>query len=358
MLFLFLVSLTALGQTKSVLIEPYRVSVSEIDLSVLLADIAEYYKINVLCHESYRAKKVSLSIENLSVDDLLNSIAWSVGCEVLKKDGIYFFGGNQDYIETIESGGIGADFVKNFGNKVVLVGDKLVVTGSEAEVKRLTRSLEQVKKLNYCEFRLTAFDVDKRRALELGIDIDNTLTYSASWNNLLQNEFNPVQALAVSLAVNSKLSASGRYSRQFVNTDMGIISGRKTFLTIQNDIDRETYQVSDQGTRTVSGYSTQKSGIILTFEAFKTGSDWIFSVELEDSKSTSTTEKNATVVRNSLLLSQGQCKLIARMSKEVENDSYTKGLPWLSDIPYLGYLFRKSSDSTENRQIYFFIELL
>jgi type IV pilus assembly protein PilQ len=55
-----------------------------------------------------------------------------------------------------------------------------------------------------------------------------------------------------------------------------------------------------------------------------------------------------------VLISDGETTVIGGILQITRNENQS-GLPWLSKIPVLGYLFRKDTNSTQNRELLIFI---
>jgi type IV pilus assembly protein PilQ len=55
-----------------------------------------------------------------------------------------------------------------------------------------------------------------------------------------------------------------------------------------------------------------------------------------------------------VLIRDGETTVIGGILQITRNES-TSGLPWLSKIPVLGYLFRYDKNSTQNRELLIFI---
>jgi type IV pilus assembly protein PilQ len=55
-----------------------------------------------------------------------------------------------------------------------------------------------------------------------------------------------------------------------------------------------------------------------------------------------------------VLISDGETTVIGGILQITRNESRS-GLPWLSKVPVLGYLFRKDTNSTQNRELLIFI---
>ncbi len=312
---------------------------------------------NIVVYNDVKDTKISCSFVDLSLEKSLDLIAWLTGVEWYVKDGIYFFGGNKDYIEVLDNTGIDKTITGVFGqSNVKLVEDKIVITGTEREVKRIAEAVKKLQTKKLITLRVWGYEVVEESALKLGIDIDKSIKYAASWENIISNGYNPVQSLAVSLAMSVEAERSSDDVKLVLDTQLTCISGKTQKLTVGEAIDREVYSTNDNGNTFVSGYNTLQTGYVLNLSAFYyDGQDWLFDVNVENTSEYSDNRWNRLLLNNTVILRSGP-SLIGRIIKDSESEQISKGIPFLCDIPYIGYLFRVTEERKVRRHVLFFIE--
>ena len=313
---------------------------------------------NIVVYNDVKDIKISCSFVDLSLEKSLDLIAWLTGVEWYEKDGIYFFGGNKDYIEVLDNTGIDKAITGVFGGQsnVKLVEDKIVITGTEREVKRIAEAVKKLQTKKLITLRVWGYEVVEESALKLGIDIDKSIKYAASWENIISNGYNPVQSLAVSLAMSVEAERSSDDVKLVLDTQLTCISGKTQKLTVGEAIDREVYSTNDNGNTFVSGYNTLQTGYVLNLSAFYyDGRDWLFDVNVENTSEYSDNRWNRLLLNNTVILRSGP-SLIGRIIKDSESEQISKGIPFLCDIPYIGYLFRVTEERKVRRHVLFFIE--
>lgn len=331
----------------------------KLELWKIASEVSSFFGINLIVYDDIKDKIISIEFNNLDLKHTLDVLAWTVGVEVIFRDTVYFLGGNADFIEVIDSTGTSPDVAKMFGNKVNLIGDKLIIQGTEREVKRITEAVKKLQSKDTCLIRVSGYEVSEDLMRKLGIDIDKAIKYSASWENLLSNSWNPIQMGVVSIAMSVQAEETNDDLKQILNSYVGILSGKESKIQTGESVDRQIYQISDQGTRTVSGFSNQQTGLQVTIEGFKyLANEWNFNVFIENSSFISDTKKNLFNVKNSIVLKKGETLLVGRIYKGTESVGFTKGIPFLCDIPYLGYLFRVTTFRNVSKQTLFFVSFV
>ena len=320
-------------------------------------ELSMFFSRNIVVYNDVKDTKISCSFVDLSLEKSLDLIAWLTGVEWYEKDGVYFFGGNKDYIEVLDNTGIDKTITGVFGqSNVKLVEDKIVITGTEREVKRIAEAIRKLQTKKLITLRIWGYEVVEESALKLGIDIDKSIKYASSWENIISNGYNPVQSLAVSLAMSVEAERSSDDVKLVLDTQLTCISGKTQKITVGEVVDREVYTTNEFGRRFVSGYNTLQTGYILNLSAyFYDAQDWLFNVHVENTAESGVNRRNRLLLNNTVILRFGP-SLIGRIIKDSESEQISKGIPFLCDIPYIGYLFRVTEERKVRRHVLFFIE--
>lgn len=331
----------------------------KLELWKVASEVSKFFSVNLIVYDDIKDKVISIEFNELDLKHTLDVLAWAIGVEVVQRENIYYLGGNADNVDVLDSTGIQNEIVKIFGNKLSIVGDKVIIQGTEREVKRIGEAVKKLQTKEGCLLRVSGYEVTDDLLRKLGIDIDKAIKYSASWESMLSNNFNPLQMAVVSVAMSVQAEQSSESAKQILNSYVGILSGRESKIQMGESVDRQIYQVSDQGTRTVSGFSNQQTGLQVTIEGFKYLVDsWSFNVFIENSSFITDTQKNLFNVRNSIILRKGESSLVGRIYKGEEKISITKGIPFICEIPWLGWLFRVTTTRNVRKQILFFVEFV
>lgn len=322
--------------------------------------VSDYFKVNLLVFDDIKDRKIYGDINGLTLEAVLDSVSWFLGVEWIQKDNIYYLGGNADKIVVYNSSGINDKIEAIFEKGVKLIEDKIVVSGTEREVKRISDSLESIVKRDYINVRLYAFELSYDASNKAGIDWDIETSGSSDFGNLLTSGkgrkffVQPQNDLNLLISADVQLDNSSVDIQTIIDTDLGILSGSETSFTVGDANDRELYTVSNEGSSVVSGFNTQESGIIVIVKAYK-ADKWFFNVQLEDSTAESDLSKSRTKISNNVVLDVGDTVLLGHLIKGTETRTITLGVPFLADIPYLGYLFRVTTDRTLRKEVFFFI---
>ena len=306
---------------------------NELELWKVAQELSIYFDKNVIVYKDCKNQKISCNLRELNLEKALNIISWMSGIEWYEKDGFYYIGGNKDYIEVLDNTGIDKGSLNVFGPQVKTCEDKIILSGSERDVKRIRKAIEALQKRSAVNIRIWGYEIADSAGLKLGFDIEQAIKYSASWDALMQYEFNPVQVLVMSIEASFERDANRDDMKQILNTCLTCISGKKQKIVVGEAVDRQTYAVSGNSEATyVSGYSTLQTGFTLNLKPYKYNDKWLFNVSIENSLEQSELRRNNISLENTVIASK-EPALIGRIIKDYETVSYEKGIPFLCDIP-------------------------
>lgn len=326
----------------------------------VVATIAEHFKVNILVFDDVKEKKVSGIIKGANLKQTLDCLSWLLSVEYVLRDGIYFFGSNTQSFLVLPSSGLDKIIEQVFKFVTVKqVNDKLVFGGTEKELSKVKGVYDELVTRNYCVLHLFAVEILTDSQLEAGFDIDKAVKYSFSWESLAAASYNPFQSLAMSLSASLKAEASDISVSSVIDTDIGLLSGNDLTFQVGEDFDRPVYNQSQYGERVVSSYSTQKTGLLLKISGYYDDKkDWYINFAVENSEAKSDVRKTLTTLNTVCRLStQKPVSVLAKLSNTNIKNEYVKGIPFLSEIPYVGYVFRVTTERKVNKHIYFILQL-
>ena len=321
-------------------------------------EISTFFEKNVVVYQDCKDLKVSCNIRDLDLKHTLDLISWLTGIEWYEKDGIYYVGGNKDYIEVLDNPGIDQSITQVFQKTPLkIVEDKIVITGTEREVKRIADAVRKLQKKDFVTLRVWGYEVSNDVLLRLGLNIDKTIKYAFSWEGMISNQFNPIQTLAVSLAMSVEANKQSDDLRLILDTMITSASGKTQSFTVGEAIDREIYSTnSESGRSYVSGYNTVQTGYVLDVSAFKyDGDKWKCDFVVSNTAEITSLRRTNMILKNCVVIGEGP-SLIGRIIKNSEILTVSKGIPFLCDIPFIGYLFKISSERQVTRNVLFFCE--
>ena len=339
--------------------ENFFISCSGMQLWQLCSEISAYFNVNILVFDDIKDKVIFGDIRGVSLVQVLDSISWYCGVEYVERDGIYYVGSNTKTILVLPLSGL-KDKVETIFQDVQVhtINDKMLIYGTERDVARVKAVYEDLVRQYYCIVHLYAVELAYDKNLTIGFDLDQSVKYVFSWENLLENSYNPFQSLAVSLYASLEADADQLRVRSVIDTDIGMLSGENVRIQMGQEEDRPVYTQSEYGNQVVSGYSTQITGLIIDLTASFDQKDWILNFQIENSDARSSVVKTLTKITSKVRLNeQNQVVLLAKLDLSTVTESYSKGIPFLCDIPWLGYLFRVSREREYDRQIYFVVYL-
>lgn len=336
------------------------ISCNGIELSSLAVEISQYFNVNIFVFDDIKDRKIYGEIKGVSLKQVLDAVCWYLGVEYVFREDIYYIGSNSKVVVVLPSSGLDAKVEQIFQDvNIKQINDKLVIYGEERAVARVQGVYQDLVKQDYCVVKFYAFEIMWDKNLTFGIDLEQSVKYAFSWENLISNSYNPIQSLAVSLYASLEVDSDQLRIYSLIDTNLGMLSGEKVRLQVGQDEDRPVYSQSETGDRVVSSYDTQSTGLILDLTASFDGSYWIFDVDIENSDSQSSTRKTVTKLTSKSRLSKSDpVSVLAQLNMQQTKESYEKGIPFLCDIPFLGYLFRVSTDREMERKIFFVVSLV
>ncbi len=328
----------------------------ELELYKVAQELSIFFDKNIMVYPDCKNVKVSCNIKNCDFEKSMSLISWCSGIDYYEKEGVWYFGGNKDYIEVLDNVNVAGGIESLFGSSVKILEDKIIISGTEKEVNRIVKALEQIQKRDRVTVRIWGYEVTNDKMLELGIDIDKAIEYSFSWEGLASYSYNPIQNWVMSLSASLEFDGSQDDLRMVLDTVVTLIPGKKQGFTVGEAIDRELYTVTNEGATLQSGYETVQTGYVLNMMAYKSAADWQFSLSIENSVEQSEKRRNRLQLTNTIFLQGKEPALVGRLVKDSESVQYKKGIPFLCDIPYLGYLFRVSTERKITRNVLFFMQ--
>lgn len=336
------------------------IEAEELELWRIAQEISLFFGENVVVYSDCKNMKISCNLHNLCLEKSLDLVSWLSGVEWYTKDSIYYLGGNKDYIEVLDNTGIDKTITSVFGNSnVKIIEDKIVVSGTEREVKRISNAIKELQQKRYVLVRIWGYEITEDAMIKLGLDIEKSIKYAGSWNNIVSNGYNPVQSLAVTLAASVEADRTGENLSLIMDTQLTCISGKSQNLTVGDETDRTINSTNEQGNVYTASFDTLKTGYTLSLSPYLyNDNDWIFDVKVDNSNQYSELRRNRLQLNNTVLLRQDEPSLIGRVIKQSETERISKGIPFLCEIPYLGYLFRVSEERKVKRHILYFVERL
>ena len=329
-----------------------------LEVGQILKEIGDYYSVTVLAYDDIKNKKIHCNITGSDLRSTLNSISWTCGVEWIEKDNVYYIGGNSQQVFVMDSAGVDPSIQQVFPKgQVRLVGDKLVIAGTESEVTKIKEAILYITDRQFCLVHLYGIEVLYDKDLELGIEIEKSIEYFLDFKKLAAN-FDPATHIALSLVASVQAQSSFFDVSTLIDSDIGLISGNEAVLNIGEDIDRPLYSSSTFGDRVAQSFNTQHSGLIIKLKGFKSKDSWFFDTYIENSESKTDLIKTLNSIENVVQVSGFDNKvLIARLNVGKVKKTYSHGIPYLADIPILGYLFRVTRERLLEKKIYFILEM-
>jgi len=328
------------------------------NLSSVLCQVSEHFGIYIVCSDSFKGREISYNIDCNDFKLILDQLSWQLSTSYEIRGGVVYFGGRNSSISVVPSSVNIKGVEKIFDNKAYSIDDKIVIRGDEEEVNRISKSINEINQKKYCKIFFKIFQVSYDDSIILGLDIKKAITYSASWENLINSQFNPIQALAMSFAVNTEFTENTVKSNTLFDSLIYAESGNPSSIRISLVEDKQIYSVSGQsGLNYVSGYNKKETGLILDFTPYVFDSYCAIDIDVEKSEPSGTETKNQVKLNQKIKLKNHESVIACSIKEKSEKITIEKGIPYLCRIPVVGRLFGHNEDRTYNRDIYILISV-
>ena len=333
----------------------------DIQLSSLIFELEEFFNVEIFANQSFLERKISYNYKSDKIESHLKKISSLLNTAYYFDNGIYYLDKEQTIVKVYDSLGIEINDIKDVVN-ISRVGGKLVVTGTKKQVANFDAIVKKLLTQEELNLNIKVFDIIYKKGSELGVSIEKGLKYSFSWESLVKNQLNPLQTLVMSLEASLVAQQNNSEVEQLHNSWHSLISGKSENIKVGNSFDREIFTASDEGTKFTSSFQRVESGIYVKMLPYYSSvtNKWLVDLSFYNSKS-KVGENNSTSffnVSNKLLFSETNTfsdVLISRINVSSKSNEIVKGIPYLCDIPYIGYLFGVRKTEVYNRVLLLFI---
>lgn len=126
------------------------------EMAAVLSD--KYHK-TILLSEDLREKVLYCTLYLADdISKVLDVFAWQLGTEWLERDNVVYIGGKAIKYDSMPNAGMADQLKANFGESVSVIGDKMVLKGSEREIKQISEAAKKVLDRNSIEVWVYAFE--------------------------------------------------------------------------------------------------------------------------------------------------------------------------------------------------------
>jgi general secretion pathway protein D len=230
----------------------------------------------------------------------------------------------------------------------------------EEQLSRMDRPVSQIR------YEVLVLQVEESQGLNLQngmtaslMDGDSSNALTASLSGLASLSFDVVSQFGLQFATELSLELTDNRSRVLADTTLHGLSGEELNFQNTNTSRIATTTVdADTGDTKITGYQEITSGLIIGLSGWVSG-DGMITMEVEatissetssssnsDGKVPSTTEK---VVNTHVRSRSGEPVILSGL-KEQQTIQDVKKVPFLSDIPLLGLLFQKRTETLKNTE--------
>jgi len=344
-------------QLTSAVRRPFFIEASGAPLWQICQSLSEYYSVNIVVYDDVKDKPIYANVSGISVVETLNCISWLIGVEWMKRENVYYVGGNADNVSVFPSSGLDSKLEVVFGSSVRIVNDKIIIQGTERNLKKIGDSISKILQRNSIRLALRVIEITYDDSYDIGFEWKKAFEYGADWKNMLSN-VSPITHLAASVAVASHLDETYVNSRVLIDTELSVLSGSSTSMKIGEEVDRPIYTTSDQGTRVQSGYSTLTTGLIVTIKAYEGHDSWVFDSSVENSKPVSDTYRTTNKIESQFKAKSDDVCLLGTFRKQGDSVTISSGIPFLNRIPWIGKFFGVHDFVKTQSDVYFCIRVL
>jgi hypothetical protein len=301
--------------------------------------LSDKFSVNIILSDNLKEKELHGRLTVKDIKSALNSFAWMLNTDYIFKDEIYYFGGKNTVYEVIQSAGINSEVEENFKDQVSVVGDKIVIKGSERDVKNVKDTMQSLTSQNCVDLWLTVIEYTFEINKEIGLSIEpNIVIDGFTFEDLKGGNVD-----WASLTDQSSVSASYKKDfkvkkvRQIINTSITCISGKQSKLNVGSEKQLEVFSASENfdSVQYKTNYITYSTGFILEFTPYLTNSEWILKTSLEKSSESGELQKNITSLQTSSLINNSQARVITQVNSSDDQKEKSGFLSMFSIFDWL-----------------------
>ena len=267
------------------------------EMAAVLSD--KYHK-TILLSEDLREKQLFCTL--YLADDLakvLDVFSWQLGTEWLEKDNVIYMGGKLQKYEAMPSAGLSDQLKANFGEAVSTIGDKMVMKGTEREIKQISEVAKTVMSRNTVEVWLYAFEYSHDVIGNWGMTIKPHLEGSKiTYEQFVDKKVTIDQFFDKSyIEAEYKTEFEDLEAKVVIDTSLTLLSGRNTKIVAGTQEDRQIYTAipnTGQGQQFITSYQSYYFGLSIDLTAFEADDAWYIETYLENSVEKSQLVKNLT----------------------------------------------------------------
>lgn len=341
--------------------DDFFLSSSGLPLWQVVEQISKSFNVNIMVFDDIKDRPIHAVVQGRDLKQVLDCLAWLLGCEYVTREGIIFLGSNTQTVLVLPSSGIDKDVERIFkGVTVKQLGDKVVVVGTERDVARVKQAYYKILNRAHAVVHLYAIEILYDNNIEFGFDIDKALEYAFSLEGLALSTGNPIQHLVMSFSASLEAGADMFRISSVIDTDIGLLSGKQVNFQVGEDNDRPVYSESQYGnqSRVITSYNTQHTGLLIKLKGYFDESSWYVDFNVENSEAKSDLRKSLTVLNTvAKLNARTPVKILAKLNLGIVKQTYEKGLPFICDIPLIGYFFRITKERKMRKQLVFVLRL-
>ncbi len=354
------------------------ISVRHADLAEVFEMISKHGKVNILLANGV-AGEVSINLHEVDLHEAIRAVAIAAGFAVEKSGNTYFVVTRDDagkeivggltkvksfkvqYSEPDAVATILSDHLSRYGKITALPERRLIVVEDLPEfLGRIEKLLEEI------DTRPTQILIE---AQILEVRLERSEVYGVDWKKLFNSgtgggQFGtaglaaPAAGLFFSIANDNLEAALGALSkkgrvRTLSTPKLMALEHQQAEVVIGDRIGYKELTTSGNGNQQTETIKFLNSGVILRVTPFVDRSGKIMmQIHPEVSSATVTDgvpSLKTTEVTTQLLAADGETIFIGGLIKKNASNS-RKGVPVLSDIPVLGYVFRNEEDTVTNTE--------
>ncbi len=334
----------------------------EIEAWKVASIISDYYNVNILVYDDIKEKKLSGTIDSNDIMKALETITWLLGVEWILQDEVYYIGGNQETFEVLPSNGLGEELNSMFGEKVLSIGDKAIIKGTEREVKKYSDAVQEVTSRKYINIWLYGLIVTESTDNLKGLKVTMDINPSINFGDLQTGTVEPMSFLnGIDMSIQAKNDLSYNKAEELISSKISILSGSNSIVKVMDKKERPVFTKStssdeEGGDTFVSSYDSFATGIIIDLKAFYgKNDDWFIQADINQSKETGENSLSQMQFQNNITVRAGDTVLLN--SIQLENEIKIKECGFFNGIWLLEDIFSYTEKREFKKKIYFFISI-
>jgi hypothetical protein len=308
----------------------YTVQVSQILLSEFISNISNDLQYKIIVDQKIKNLLVTGTYHFNSPESLLKQLSKELSVSYSLEDDVYVLGDKKITIKVLNHSGVSEGITAISPGNIFLIDDKLIVSGTETEVREYSTAIEAIQKKEYINLRMHAFYIDTATFKQFGVEWNKNFTFSGNGENLKID----IDSFLYDFTAAYVDNKNDTHYDSVLDTTMTVISGKRAKLFVGEQIQKEINTVSEgtNGQELVSEFITEEAGLTLDMTFFKSKDDFVIGkLDIEDTRPTGENSETGITYSNHVVITKKPQRVVS-LKRTIKSSNYASNMGFFSSV--------------------------